>query len=590
MRSRVIQLLVVCPALWLGCSSNRDSFSSRPREFSEVDGGDAGCSGVTCSQDLRSIRDCDGNIVEECAIDKACGRGKCIEPCEAAAANEGSVGCSFVIPGQNSGALYGSRCAAVFVANTSAQPATIRLEFEGEDRSLDGAVWVPVVENGVVKHRKLDGPIPTGSGAVVFLSSDFRPESDWVGCPSEAKTVFDREPTIPATGIGHVALLRSDVPIAMYSMYPYGGASSYIPSATLLYPISSFRKNYVAATTWGGSGDMFGGTRGGQTGMPTLQIVATEDDTSVNLLPTVNIVGGNGLPSELAHEVAHYTLQRGEVMQLTQNADLVGSVIESSKPVGVFGGGSCMRIPSGVFACDTDNVQIPPLSAWGSEYVVLPPPNRSLWRSRGAEAEQDPGVVRLVGAVDDTNLSYEPVVPDRAPGKLDSGQMERFFVSEPFVVRSQDSAHPFYAASIMTGSNMSTTRLGDPETAIVIPPAQWLDSYVFFSDSSFNLSAVFVIRRKHSGEFRDVVLDCAGTLTGWKAVTADYEWTHAELSRFGAPVSYAEGTCTDGAHRIRSDGPFSMTIWGISADASYSYPGGSAVRTITDVHLPVNVH
>ena len=56
---------------------------------------------VVCSRDLHAILDCDGNIVEECGSDKACGKGKCVAPCEAAALNEGSVGCSFVVPKQN---------------------------------------------------------------------------------------------------------------------------------------------------------------------------------------------------------------------------------------------------------------------------------------------------------------------------------------------------------------------------------------------------------------------------------------------------------------------------------------------------------
>jgi hypothetical protein len=88
-----------------------------------------------------------------------------------------------------------------------------------------------------------------------------------------------------------------------------------------------------------------------------------------------------------------------------------------------------------------------------------------------------------------------------------------------------------------------------------------------------------------NGGFYDVTLDCAGPLTGWKPVSEDYEWTFAELTRNLAPVTYASGTCTDGAHRVSSEGPFSMTVWGIDFAASYAYPGGTGLRVITNVRL-----
>ncbi len=591
---RIIQVLALSSAAWAGCSSDRGSFDQTGGQLGDRDAGsppDAGCSGLVCSRDLRSVRDCEGKVVEECAVDKACGNGACIDPCDAAALNEGSVGCSFAIPGQNSGSMYGGSCTAVFVANSWTSPANLRLEFDGKEVSLDGAVWVPEVQNGVVTHHPLNGPVPPGGGAVVFLSSEDKGASSWLGCPKEVKTVFEKEPTIPATGIGRVAFAFADVPVSMYSMYPYGGAPSHLPSAALLFPTTTFRKNYVAVTTWGGRGDVTLADPSAvrQVGQPTLQIVATEDDTSVALLPTVGVSGGNGVASGFAHEVIAYTLQRGDVMQLTQEQDLVGSVIEASKPVGVFGGGSCMFIPGDTMACDTDNVQIPPVSSWGSEYVVLPPPNRKTWRTQGAETEQDWGIVRIVGAVDGTELTYEPWVPQGAPATLKTGQQARFIASRPFVVRSQDADHPFYVAAIMTSAHKSSTHLGDPETALVIPPAQWLDSYVFFSDHSYELSAVAVTRQKENGRFHDVNLDCAGVLAGWQPINADYEWTFVELSRHGEGVRHPGGACTDGAHRMNSAGPFSMTVWGIASYSSYAYPGGALLRKITDVHVPAVV-
>jgi hypothetical protein len=324
-------------------------------------------------------------------------------------------------------------------------------------------------------------------------------------------------------------------------------------------------------------------------GKPTLQLVASEDDTAIDIVPTVDLIGGEGIPMGPRNRVTRYTLQRGEVMQLTQEQELVGSVIETTKPIGLFGGASCSYVPANVEACDADNKQIPPVSAWGSEYAVLPAPNRLQWESRSQAADRDFGITRIVGAANGKKLVFEPSAPAGAPDTIELGQLVQFVADRPFVVRSQDAQHPFYVASIMTGSLASSTLLGDPETALVIPTAQWLDSYVFFSDFTYTHSGLFVTRRKVKGAFHDVTLDCAGPLTHWTPIGADYEWTFAELSREGEPIAYPAGKCTDGAHRIHSDGPFSMTVWGLAFAASYAYPGGAGLRSITDVHVPAIV-
>jgi IgGFc binding protein len=601
MRRSYLHILLLVSAGWIGCSSDRGSFGNDrgsesfqdPDAGGGLDGGDAGCSGLVCSRDLRSVLNCStGSVVMECPPDKACGSGECIEPCNAAAMNEGSVGCSFASPGPVVTNDSRGSCHAVFVANNWTTPATLQIEVQGETESLDGALWEPYVEGGVVKHRQLQGPIPPGSGAVVFVAADESYKSTaslWIGCPEGVKPILDKDQSVYGSGIGHALFARTDVPVSMYSIFPYGGALSFTPSGTLLYPTTSFRTNYVVASSWGGRPDVFGvssATATREPGIPTLQFLATEDDTTIDFLPRVDIIGGNGVPSSPSHVVATYKLQRGEVLQLAQNNELVGSIAESSKPIAVFGGHTCMKVPADVGACDGENKQIPPLSAWGHEYAVLPAPNRSAL-IHGTSISRETSVIRLVGAVNGTQLVYEPAPPALAPAKLDAGESVRFFTDQPFVVRSQDSEHPFYAVSVMTGADSAELRLGDPETAVAVPTDQWLDSYGFFADYSYQISSVFVTRRKSEGAFRDVELDCTGVLTDWKPIGADYEWTSVVLTRGGQAQTYPGGTCYDGAHRIHSAGAFSMAVWGVSTAASYSYPGGTGLRPVTPVHAPV---
>ena len=123
------------------------------------------------------------------------------------------------------------------------------------------------------------------------------------------------------------------------------------------------------------------------------------------------------------------------------------------------------------------------------------------------------------------------------------------------------------------------------------PGSSWSarEAALFFSDCTYAISSVFVTRRKRHGVFHDVTLDCAGVLTGWRSISDDYEWTRIELTRKGEPRTYHAGSCTDGAHRIRSESPFTMTVWGLDYAASYAYPGGAGVRPVTNLNVPVPV-
>ena len=600
MRRPILQLLFIVSAGWFGCSSDRATFKeSGPQEFDTPDAAadepDA-CTAVSCSRDLRSVLDCNGNIARTCPPDLACGNGNCVSPCDAAAINEGSVGCSFTVPGPNTKVHARGSCYAFFVANNWTSPATLRFEFKGQEMPLDDAVWVPYIEDEIVKHKKLDGPIPPGGGAVVFLSNPKPSDtSKWAACPDGVKPIFDQEQAIVGTGFGNASFVTTDAPVSMYSIYPYGGARSFTPSATLLLPTSSLRKNYVVASAWGGKGYTFGrGLFGGagnapgvdQVGVPTLQIVAIEDDTSVAIRPKVDLIGRNGVPDGPRDQVTRYTLQRGEVVQFAQDSEPTGSALESTKPVAVFGGHSCMFVPMRIFACDIDNFQMPPLSSWGSEYAIVAP-NRNVLVSKGANRARDPNVVRLVGAADGTMLSYEPFKPEGAPNTLQAGEVAAFFTYEPVVVRSQDLRHPFFVMNVMTSYIAANNSLGDPEVSVAVPTEQWLSDYGFFSDSTYTLSAAFVTRRRVNGAFHDVELDCAGALTGWTPITEDFEWTSVEFTRFFKPQSYAGGTCADGPHRMRSDGPFTMNVWGISVAASYEFAGGMGLRPTTDIEVQV---
>jgi hypothetical protein len=123
--------------------------------------------------------------------------------------------------------------------------------------------------------------------------------------------------------------------------------------------------------------------------------------------------------------------------------------------------------------------------------------------------------------------------------------------------------------------------LGDEEFVNILPPAQWLSSYVFFTDPTYTTTNLVVVRAADAnGAFHDVTVDCLGTLTGWQPIAggAKYQITNADLYR-DTPV----GTCTNGRHTAKSDSAFNVIVWGLSNAASYAYPAGGNVGKINPV-------
>ena len=130
---------------------------------------------------------------------------------------------------------------------------------------------------------------------------------------------------------------------------------------------------------------------------------------------------------------------------------------------------------------------------------------------------------------------------------------------------------------------------GDPEWVNVIPTAQYLDSYVLFTDPTYSETNLVVVRRPgNDGQFADVVLDCAGPLQGWQPI-GQYQYTRVDLV---TGDFQNVGNCSNGRHEIKSDVPFGVTVWGWGSGAagsfftqyvSYAYPAGASVAKINEV-------
>jgi hypothetical protein len=373
---------------------------------SSGDTGPGGC--TTCSADLHEVLTCGSNpsVVQTCTGNTGCGPNGCIPACDAAAANKSSIGCDYyAIPSDawsttyNSGGAAGN-CFAAFVNNNWSTDMNVTLVWKGQTINGNNYAYLPQGSGNSITYQKIPSTgIPPNSMAIVFLN-DYKPGQGTLkcNCPSSVQAAVSSEDmVIHSTSISNAIEIKTDVPAVVYDIYPYGGATSYISSATLLLPTTAWDTNYVA-TTMSNYAPF----------PPGIDLIAQQDNTQVTVLPTQNIVGGGGVASATKNSPVTYTINKGQTVHIMQppdsgGVDLTGSIIQSNVPVGV----------------------------WGEHFCMV---------------SNDPPPWRILGAVNGTTLTYDPPVSG-APTTLNEGQLLEFTGPGAFHVKAQDDQHPFYLAA-----------------------------------------------------------------------------------------------------------------------------------------------
>jgi hypothetical protein len=577
-----VLLAVIVPAiaalgLVQACSAVHDNVSSTGGTGGDVtfiDGGkvDGSTCPLSCSIDFHAVIDCKGAVVEQCSGTESCNlvAGACTDACEASAANQESVGCEYYATNMDQ---YDETdpgvCFAAYVANTWSLPAHLTVEYAGSPLPLADFARIPSGAGPSLTYAPFDpsAGIPPGEVVILFLAGA---PNTLVPCPAPA-AVPKGSSMLHKSGVGNSFHITSDVPVVAYQINPYGGGIATFTGASLLLPTSAWDTNYVAVTA--APFDIY---------PPSMNIIAAQDDTKITILPNHAVQGGGALPAGAPNMPYTFTLQKGQQAQLTQQADLTGSAIQSDKPIGFMAGQPCMRMPAGVLYCDHAEQMVPPVRALGSEYVGV------MWRPR---VTGDQAIWHIVGAVDGTMLTWSSNVG--GPATLDAGETKDFITDQPFTVKSQDGDHPFMLFAYMSSSHwkQDMNGYGDADFVISVPPQQYLSEYVFFADPTYPETNVVVVRAKANGAFQDVTLDCAGPLGGWQPV-GDYEWTRIDLVRHDFED---QGNCSTGRHQITSKGRFGLWVWGWGSpetktigteDVSYGYPGGMNVQPINHVVIP----
>jgi hypothetical protein len=283
-------------------------------------------------------------------------------------------------------------------------------------------------------------------------------------------------------------------------------------------------------------------------------VVATENNTEVEITPTQDLVGGYS-----ANTPFTITLDRGEgflgqAMSRGVAGDLTGTTISASSPVAVTNGNYCANVPTNAAACDHMFEVAHPTNSWTNETVAAPLPNRPNGSTYRIIARDDNTTIERNGSVEAT---------------LNAGEFyETSVVAGP---QRFTANNPIFATQLMTGVTSPGAILGDPAMGNLIPTEQFLSSYTFstvggnlFSENWLNIVA-------HNDD-----ISAGSVLLDGSAISAG---SFSPIP--GTDFSYAQIQLSEGSHTTSSSiQPHGIYVIGFNPANSYIYPGGAGISDL----------
>lgn len=325
--------------------------------------------------------------------------------------------------------------------------------------------------------------------------------------------------------------------ITVYAVNP-GSASA---DATVVYPKTSLGVEYTVLNMTGSPGDW------GDAAV----IVATENNTEIEITPSVNTDGG-----QLAGVPFTVTLNQGEMYQLTHNNgadDLTGTVIkgvntQTCMPFAVFSGSQCINI-GGCTACDHIYEQLLPTANLGLTYAAIPHALKNTTHYRVMAVENNTDVF-IDGALV-TNLNAGDFY------QYDNNNYSIIEGSAPLAVMQ-------YAEGVSCGGP------GDPFQVLLYPIEQSLDNITFNAFQTPLVNDYWVNILVETANAANVVLDGTNISGNFTPFPADPNY------------SYARVNIAQGDHNLNCPGGVLANVYGWGNAESFGYCAGASLKNLTN--------
>lgn len=373
--------------------------------------------------------------------------------------------------------------------------------------------------------------------------------------------------------------ITSKDPIVVYSHIIRSARSG----ATLVLPTPVLGAEYIVPSYGSVSTSAPGaGSNGTNGGVGLIAVVATQDNTTIEITPTANGANGTGRLAGVPYTVNLATA--GDVYQLQSASlgDLSGSKVRSvsasgsgCKPIAVYSASTWSTFDcTGASGGDNLFQQLFPTRSWGKQFVTAPFINRPndiyriyVQKSSTAVQVQDNGVTTTLGAAAFSS----------------TGNFYTYRTSNPIMITGSDPisvVQYISSQSCKTGCTTGSvvpTCYADPEMVILSPVEQTLSDITFFSaHQNFVPPGQTQVTQHYvniiiSRNFKSTLkIDNANPKSAFVDIPGtNYSYLQEDLTSSSA---------ANPVHRVTADSSFSAIVYGYGNVESYGYNGGTNVK------------
>lgn len=291
----------------------------------------------------------------------------------------------------------------------------------------------------------------------------------------------------------------------------------------------------------------------------TLLVIATENDTEVEITPSVGNIGGG--PAGAPYTIR---LNRGQSYQLKAKADLTGSRVRvigadanECKKIAVFGGNKWTSVGNCGEANDHLFQQAYPINTWGSSFVHVALSGRTSGELVKVLAAEDGTEVRVNGALE---------------GTIDQGEWLplEFGINEHGKIETSKpaSVSVFSKSQACNEPTAPGSTTGDPFMITYSPSEQFLKQLTFISLDLPSIVNHYVNVVVRAGTQDGTILDGQNVGGRFFPLPGDPNFLYARIN------------ISQGVHRLTNPDGFAAYAYGFGELESYGYAAGAALDNL----------
>lgn len=353
--------------------------------------------------------------------------------------------------------------------------------------------------------------------------------------------------------------VRTDKDVTVYA---HQQAITTSESMTCL-PTDALGTNYIVLT-YNSDGVVQGGLITGSSTPSQFVIIATENDTQIEIAPSVPTYVNKSVKQSITLQKGEAYLVQADITQINPKGDLTGTVVKSTKPIVLIAGHQRTKIPINAAVQSRDCLleMLPSVNAWGRNAIVVPFAQHPTITSN---SQRD--LFRILAGSDNTIITID----GEYYGTLNQGKFFELELTNPWFIEASGPilvSQYKKTAQVAGGDNSQS----DPLMMITPPVEQYGNFYRIANIQSWEKNSSGANVQVYSNHYLNIV-----------ALDKDIDKIKIDGNPIGASVfkkvpksqySYAILQVQQGTHELSAPSGFGLSVYGYGFANSYGYYGG----------------